>query len=855
MTTAQAEAYLFEWPESERLKKVLHGDSPKLDQCYTMPGVKANSTLSDAVAISAEQFFNKTILRPDVPLSEDSLRQLIADGHLRAAVNLTAALLTTMQQGVGMAGQPSKNTIQSLKVKSLWQMSYGIWACRFQLLMALKLYTLLNDELLPFEELDAPDLYFQYYPTVYIDGRKGSLVPFTLRLIHAESLRFTPYPWATTKRIDVLEDNVQKVIKSLKERELPAEQLDVWKQRLLAVQKIRARTLFFLKASFHEYSTSISLYNRIAAQEDDEERRLAIKLMLARMTLSIGSEKEAERYFKDVASLCGDQLQLYKALRCIFYGSYAQAYEHLQKIASVAEKNPKVINNTAVCLLYIGRPADALNVLSSENDVPNEPTCINFVSIAELATCDVKQRRRSDAAIAFLINVHQGGAANYAAINGEMPAAERELISALFDVTPKDAITSVLLVTSAQSEERSLCFVATLNEQSVAQTPTHFIYSNSSLVALFEDRAINLINKPSDLDTFVASALKALKEEGVLIVREDLNGCSACEKVAQLTHFFDLFRTTLNGVTIGFKFYSLKQVNASIHTEGNFLDVFWILRKECFEALDENQKTKTFRDFLDTTQYTDESIRAYEWIFGDNFISPGGYDENLEVLKRFGDLKPDCKMLDIGVGIGGGARQAAREFGALVLGMDISANMLSIAMDRLQNEKDTRVRYQISDALEYEFPANSFDYVFSRDGLHHNERIDIVMRKIFGTFQHWLKPGGKVLITVYGMGHGTLSAKFQAYVEKRKYFLKTLEEMVEITEAAGFENVQGTNLTKRFRDILLDERTKTLNRKNEFLEKFDEGTFNSLLNGWNDKIGFIDDDNHNWNQIFATKPL
>lgn len=51
-----------------------------------------------------------------------------------------------------------------------------------------------------------------------------------------------------------------------------------------------------------------------------------------------------------------------------------------------------------------------------------------------------------------------------------------------------------------------------------------------------------------------------------------------------------------------------------------------------------------------------------------------------------------------------------------------------------------------------------------------------------GTFQHWLKPGGKVLITVYGMGHGTLSAKFQAYVEKRKYFLKTLEEMVEVRD-------------------------------------------------------------------------
>uniref|UniRef100_A0A914ZM17 phosphoethanolamine N-methyltransferase n=1 Tax=Parascaris univalens TaxID=6257 RepID=A0A914ZM17_PARUN len=367
-------------------------------------------------------------------------------------------------------------------------------------------------------------------------------------------------------------------------------------------------------------------------------------------------------------------------------------------------------------------------------------------------------------------------------------AAERELITSLFDVTTKDALTSVLLVTSAEQEESNSSLVALLEDRAINVTVVKRLEELQSARADAYDAIIGnkvitencLTNKPSDLDTFVVSTLKALKKGGVLIAREDLSGYSAREKVAQLTHFFDLFRTTVNGVTIGFKFYSLKQINASIHTGGNFLDVFWTLRKEYFEALDENQKTKTFRDFLDTTQYTDESIRAYEWIFGDNFISPGGYDENLEVLKRFGDLKPGCKMLDIGVGIGGGARQAAR---------------------------------------------------------------------------HWLKPGGKVLITIYGMGHGTLSAKFQAYVEKRKYFLKTLEEMVEITEAAGFENVQGTNLTKRFRDILLDERTKTLNRKNEFLEKFGEETFNSLLNGWNDKIDFIDDDNHNWNQIFATKPL
>lgn len=39
----------------------------------------------------------------------------------------------------------------------------------------------------------------------------GSLVLFSMRLIHAEALRFTSNPWATLERIDKLEKNVNKV--------------------------------------------------------------------------------------------------------------------------------------------------------------------------------------------------------------------------------------------------------------------------------------------------------------------------------------------------------------------------------------------------------------------------------------------------------------------------------------------------------------------------------------------------------------------------------------------------------------------------------------------------------------------
>ena len=88
-------------------------------------------------------------------------------------------------------------------------------------------------------------------------------------------------------------------------------------------------------------------------------------------------------------------------------------------------------------------------------------------------------------------------------------------------------------------------------------------------------------------------------------------------------------------------------------------------------------------DFLDAGQYTDEGISKYEEIYGRDFVSPGGIETAREFVGRL-DLRPGMQVLDAGCGLGGAAFVMARDYGASVTGVDVSANMIRRATDRCQ---------------------------------------------------------------------------------------------------------------------------------------------------------------------------
>ncbi|KAK0409713.1 hypothetical protein QR680_004706 [Steinernema hermaphroditum] len=440
-----------------------------------------------------------------------------------------------------------------------------------------------------------------------------------------------------------------------------------------------------------------------------------------------------------------------------------------------------------------------------------------------------------------------------------MPASERELAVAVYHRSTVEGKLNVLYVTGSDCPKDEKDMRDAFNSGADLEVVRHLV-GFSELAEkkqnVFDALVVNkllitdqIVNEPQKLDVLVTAAFKVLKLGGVFVIREDLSSFNV-QKISQLTNYFDVYRVNEDGKNIGFDFYAMNQVKAAIFAQQNFLDVYWVFTKKAFPGQYE-ENLVTFRDFLDKTQYTDNGITAYEWIFGDNFISPGGAPENLKFLKRFKNLKTGQTMLDIGVGIGGGARQAAHEFGLHVVGCDLSANMLSHAFERNQRDKDCRVSYSITDILVYDYPEGTFDYVYSRDCIHHIEDVD----KLFEQIYKCLKPGGEVVISAYARGLNEYQPKFAEYVKNRHYHMKTLDEYRQLCEKVGFVDVKTENITARFGEILDEEREKVEKDKEDFIKKFDQSTYDRIVDGWKDKVQYIADDNHNWVVFQAVKPL
>jgi phosphoethanolamine N-methyltransferase len=250
-------------------------------------------------------------------------------------------------------------------------------------------------------------------------------------------------------------------------------------------------------------------------------------------------------------------------------------------------------------------------------------------------------------------------------------------------------------------------------------------------------------------------------------------------------------------------------------------------------------------------QYSRSGILRYEKIFGAGYVSTGGPETTAHLCTKLGAaLHQGVRVLDVGSGIGGAAFHLARQYGAVVTGVDLAAEMVQIAQERRrQSGTPESVTFRLADILTAPF-EDRFDIIWSRDALMHIPDKP----RLFARLHELLVPGGKLVITDYARGAGSVSPAFDAYARETGYHLTDPASYGKLLEAAGFVEVEVEDATAKFVEILKREPKQLADRRGDFLQSFTEDDLAYLEKRWAMKVGFCQAGDMKWGIYLATKP-
>ncbi|MBA0828330.1 hypothetical protein Goarm_013013 [Gossypium armourianum] len=273
-----------------------------------------------------------------------------------------------------------------------------------------------------------------------------------------------------------------------------------------------------------------------------------------------------------------------------------------------------------------------------------------------------------------------------------------------------------------------------------------------------------------------------------------------------------------------------------------YTKICWIFQK----VVSDNDKG--FQRFLDSVQYKSNSILRYERVFGPGYVSTGGIAETTKEFVGKLDLKPGQKVLDVGCGIGGGDIYMAEEFDVHVVGIDLSVNMISFALERATGLKCS-VEFEVADCTKKVYPDNSFDVIYSRDTILHIHDKPALFR----SFYKWLKPGGKLLISDYCKSSKTPSTEFAEYIKQRGYDLHDVKSYGQMLEDAGFDVILAEDRTDQFLQVLQRELNQVEKEKDAFISDFSKEDYDEIVGGWKAKLIRSSSGEQRWGLFLAKK--
>ncbi|XP_077244688.1 phosphoethanolamine N-methyltransferase 1-like [Tasmannia lanceolata] len=387
-----------------------------------------------------------------------------------------------------------------------------------------------------------------------------------------------------------------------------------------------------------------------------------------------------------------------------------------------------------------------------------------------------------------------------------------------------------------------MCADVTSPNLPIASESVDLIFSNWLLMYLSDNEVENLAER----------MVKWLKVGGFIFFRESCFHQSGDSKRRNNpTHYREpRFYTKIfkecymqNGFGDSFELtlISCKCIGAYVRNKKNQNQICWLWQKV------NSTEDRGFQRFLDNVQYKSSGILRYERVFGEGFVSTGGIDTTKEFVEKL-ELKSGQKVLDVGCGIGGGDFYMADKFNVEVVGIDLSINMISFALERAIGRKCS-VEFEVVDCTKKTYPENTFDVIYSRDTILHIQDKPTLFRNFF----ECLKPEGTVLITDYCKRAGPPSAEFGNYIRQRGYDLHDVEAYGQMLKDAGFDEVIAEDRTDQFVTVLQRELDAVEKDKDAFICDFSEEDYSEIVDGWKAKLRRSNSGEQRWGLFIAKK--
>ncbi|XP_076188951.1 trafficking protein particle complex subunit 12 isoform X3 [Aptenodytes patagonicus] len=363
----------------------------------------SEETRNVLISVATQQYSTVFIDKENLTMPGLKFDNIQSSKNWRAAVDLCGRLLTAHGQGYKKGGLPTNHTTDSLQ----------LWFVRLALLVKLNLFQNAEMEFEPFGNLDQPDLYYEYYPHVY-PGRKGSMVPFSMRILHAELPQYLGNPQESLDRLHGMKIICAKILENLEQglaedgsmtnitQENRQASVQLWRSRLGRVVYSMANCLLMMK----DYVLAVDAYHTVIKYYPQQEPQLLSGI--GRIFLQIGDIKTAEKYFQDVEKathkLDGLQSQIMVLMNRAFLhlgqNNFAEAHRFFTEILRIDSSNAVANNNAAVCLLYLGKLKDSLRQL--EGMVQQDPkhylhesVLFNLTTMYELESSRSMQKKQA----------------------------------------------------------------------------------------------------------------------------------------------------------------------------------------------------------------------------------------------------------------------------------------------------------------------------------------------------------------------------------------------------------------------------------------------------------------------------